>query len=343
MSGAVSGSGGTEARRSGEEVFAERQMREQEESMGIRKVSLLGAVAAAAIFAAFGAGAKEAKTIGLAVANLQANFFNQIKEAVEAEGAAKGVKIITVDAKGDAATQVNQIQDLLAQNIDALIYIPAGATAAAVPVKAARAAGVPVINVDRNADGAPGDTFIATDSVNSAKEVCTWIAKQAGGKGEMLIIHGQKGTTPEVDRSKGCAEALKAFPDIKIVGQLWSEGWHQDEGFKLTQDLLQAHPEVDIVWGQADALALGAAQAVKVANPDHKIWVAGFDGDTAALTALRDGVFDVTATQQTQKMGRMAVDSAIDLVAGNKLPAEQLQGATLTTKDNVDGFIAKHP
>jgi ribose transport system substrate-binding protein len=274
--------------------------------MGFRKASLLAAVAALAIGAAFSAEAKEAKTIGLAVANLQANFFNQIKESVEAEGAAKGIKIITVDAKGDAATQVNQIQDLLAQNIDAL-------------------------------------TFIATDSVASAKQVCAWIAKQAGGKGEMLIIHGQKGTTPEVDRTKGCAEALKDFPDIKIVGQLWSEQWHQDEGFKLAQDLLQAHPKVDIIWGQADALALGAAQAVKVANPDHRIWVAGFDGDTAALTALRDGVFDVTATQQTQKMGRMAVDSAIELVEGKKLPAEQLQDATLTTKENVGGFIEKHP
>jgi ribose transport system substrate-binding protein len=311
--------------------------------MGIRKVSLFAAVAGAALAAAFAASAKEAKTIGLAVANLQANFFNQIKESAEAEGDAKGVKIITVDAKGDAATQVNQIQDLLAQNIDALIYIPAGATAAAVPVKAARAAGVPVINVDRNADGAPGDTFIATDSVDSAKEVCTWIAKQAGGKGDMLIIHGQKGTTPEVDRTKGCAEALKDFPGIKIVGQLWSDQWHQDEGFKLAQDLLQAHPTVSIIWGQADALALGAAQAVKVANPDHKIWVAGFDGDTAALTALKNGVFDVTATQQTQKMGHMAVDAAIDLVAGKKLPPVQLQDATLTTKENVDGFIAKHP
>ena len=133
--------------------------------MGIRKFSLLSAVAAIALLPALGADAKEAKKVGLAVANLQANFFNQIKELVEAEGAAKGVKVITVDAKGDAATQVNQIQDLLAQNIDALIYIPAGATAASVPVKAARAAGVPVINIDRNADGAPGDTFIATDSV----------------------------------------------------------------------------------------------------------------------------------------------------------------------------------
>ncbi len=311
--------------------------------MGSRKLSLLAAVAAVALLPAFGSDAKEAKKVGLAVANLQANFFNQIKQSVEASGAEKGIQVITVDAKGDAATQVSQIQDLLAQNIDALIYIPAGATAAAVPVKAAKAAGIPVVNIDRNADGAPGDTFIATDSVASARQVCDWIAKQAGGKGEMLIIHGQKGTTPEVDRTKGCGEALSKYPDIKVVGELWSQIWSQDEGFKLTADLLQAHPKANIIFGQADALALGAAQAVKVANPDHRIWVAGFDGDTAALTALKDGVFDVTATQQTQKMGRMGLDAAIVLVEGKKLPPEQLQDATLTTKDNVDSFIAKHP
>ena len=310
--------------------------------MTIRRSVLMAAVAAFALTAG-AAQAKDAKVIGLAVANLQANFFNQIKQSVEAYGGEKGLKVITVDAKGDAATQVSQIQDLLAQNIDALIYIPAGATAAAVPVKAARAANVPVVNIDRNAEGAPGDTFIATDSVTSARQVCDYIAKQAGGKGEMVIIHGQKGTTPEVDRSKGCAEALKNYPDVKVVGELWSEQWHQDEGFKLAQDLLQSHPKVSIIFGQADALALGAAQAVKVANPDHRIWVAGFDGDTAALEALKNGVFDVTATQQTQKMGRMGVDAAIELVAGKKLPAEQLQDATLTTKDNVAGFIAKHP
>ncbi len=287
--------------------------------------------------------AKEAKTLGLAVANLQADFFNQIKQSVETYGKEKGLKIITVDAKGDSATQVSQVQDLLTQNIDALIYIPAGATAASVPTKTAKAAGIPVINVDRNSEGAPGDTFIATDSVASAKAVCEYIFKQAEGKGEMLIIHGQKGTTPEVDRTKGCGEALAANPGIKVVGELWSEGWHQDEGFKLTQDLLQAHPNVTIVWGQADALALGAAQAVKVANLGRKVWVAGFDGDVAALKALKEGVFDVTATQQTQGMGRLAVDSAIKLVAGETVPAQQLQDATLTTKENVEQFIATHP
>lgn len=289
------------------------------------------------------ASAKEIKKVGLAVANLQANFFNQIKQSVEAYAKDKGIEVVTVDAKGDSATQVSQVQDLLTQGIDALIYIPAGATAAAVPTKAAKAAGVPVINVDRNADGAPGDTFIATDSVSSAKQVCDYISKQAGGKGELIIIHGQKGTTPEVDRSKGCGEALSSYPDIKVVGELWSEGWHQDEGFKLTQDLLQAHPNVSIIFAQADALALGAAQAVKVANLGSKVWVGGFDGDTAALTALKDGVFDVTATQQTMGMGRMALDAAVTIVGGGSVPAIQLQDATLTTKENVEQFIANHP
>ncbi|TCU11764.1 sugar ABC transporter substrate-binding protein [Rhizobium sullae] len=287
--------------------------------------------------------AAELKKLGLAVANLQANFFNQIKQSVEDEAKKRGIEVVTVDAKGDGPTQVNQIQDLLTQNIDALIYIPAGAAAATVPVKLAKNAGVPVVNVDRNADGAPGDTFLATDSVASAKAVCDYILKQAGGKGKMVIIHGQKGTTPEVDRSKGCAESLKANPDVKVVAEQYSNIWSQDEGFQIMQNMLQANPDVSIVFAQADALALGAAQAIKVANPSQKIVVGGFDGDTAALEALSKGVFDVTATQQTQKMGRDAVENAAKLVAGEKIPPVQLMDATLTTKENVTGFIASHP
>ncbi|OWV71714.1 sugar ABC transporter substrate-binding protein [Rhizobium sp. R339] len=287
--------------------------------------------------------AAELKKLGLAVANLQANFFNQIKQSVEAEAKKRGIEVITVDAKGDGPTQVNQIQDLLTQKIDALIYIPAGAAAATVPVKLAKNAGIPVVNVDRNAEGAPGDTFLATDSVASAKAVCDYILKEAGGKGKMVIIHGQKGTTPEVDRSKGCGESLKAYPDVKVVAEQYSNIWSQDEGFQIMQNMLQANPDISIVFAQADGLALGAAQAIKVANPSQKIVVGGFDGDTAALEALSKGVFNVTATQQTQKMGRDAVENAAKLVAGEKVPPVQLLDATLTTKENVAGFIANHP
>lgn len=285
----------------------------------------------------------EGKKIGLAVANLQADFFNQIKQSVEAYGAEKGLEVITVDAKGDAATQVNQVQDLLTQGIDAFIYIPAGAAAAAVPTRQAKQAGIPVINVDRNAEGAPGDTFIATDSVTSARQVCEYLIEQAGGEGKMVMIHGQKGTTPEIDRTQGCMEAIEAAPGVELVDEQYTQLWSQDEGFKITQDMLQANPDINIIFAQADGIALGAAQAVKVVGPEQRIYVGGFDGDVAALEALRDGVFDVTATQQTQGMGRMAVDAAIALMSGNEVPEEQLQDATLTTSENVEQFIENHP
>ena len=280
--------------------------------------------------------------IGLAVANLQADFFNEIKQSVEAEGKAKNVDVITVDAKGDAATQVSQIQDLITRGITALIYIPAGATAAGVPVRAAKAAHIPVIAVDRNAPDAPGDTFIASNSVAGAKELGDYVAKAMSGKGRIGALQGQLGTTPEIDRTKGFQEALDANPGLTIVAKQTAE-WDQAKGFAVAQDMLQRDPTINVFFGHADAMALGASQAVKGANLDHKVLIVGFDGDVAGLKAVKAGSVDATMTQQTQFMGRLALDSALKLVAHQSVPKEQLQKAVLTTKDNVDQFIAKHP
>src|SRR3954464_1417590 len=82
--------------------------------------------------------------IGLAVANLQADFFNQIKQSVTQEAAKQGVEVVVADARGDAATQVNQIEDFVTKRVDAIVYIPAGATAAGGPGKDARGANHPV-------------------------------------------------------------------------------------------------------------------------------------------------------------------------------------------------------
>nr|WP_152048404.1 substrate-binding domain-containing protein [Aureimonas psammosilenae] len=282
------------------------------------------------------------KTVGLAVANLQADFFNQIKQSVEKEGAAKGITVVTVDAGGDSATQVSQIQDLITRNVDAIIYIPAGATAASVPVQAAKKSGIPVVAVDRNPPDAPADTFIATDSVAAAEELGNFVCKQSGGNGKLAEIQGQIGTTPQIDRDAGFAKAMKNCPGIQEAAKQASNQWAQDEGFNIAQAMIQRDPEINIFWGQADALALGAAQAAKVGNLSDVI-VVGFDGDVAGLEAVQSGTLTATMTQQTQLMGRLALDSALKLAAKETVPAVQLQPATLTTKDNVAPFIAQHP
>ncbi|EBA06131.1 substrate-binding domain-containing protein [Sagittula stellata] len=306
------------------------------------KATLLAATALA-VTALSGAQAEEVKRLGLAVTNLQADYFNQIKIGVEEYAKELGIEVITVDAKNDGATQVSQVQDLLTQDIDALIYLPAGAAAATVPARLAKAQGIPVVNVDRNAEGEPGDTFIATDNAASAYEVCNHIIGLAGGEGKMIMIHGQKGTTPEVERTKGCMKAIDENPGVELVAQQWSNQWSQAEGLDISQNLLQANPDVNLIFGQADGLAMGAMQGVKVSGVEQRVYIGGFDGDTTALPVLAEGGYDATATQQVRGIGRLAVDSAIKLAAGEELPAEQLLPGFLTTPENAQQYVEEHP
>ena len=280
-------------------------------------------------------------TIGLAVANQQADFFNQIREAVQAQGKEHDVDIVLSDAGGDADRQVSQIQDFITKKVDAIIYIPAGATAAAVPIRDARAAGIPVVTVDRNPEDEPGDTFIATDSVSAAKDLGEWVVEETDGEGTLGVIQGQVGTTPEIARDEGFQEGIEGSDIVEVARQA-SDGWHQDEGFDIAKDMLEAHSDIDIFFGRADALALGAAQAARSAGRDD-ILIVGFDGDVAGLEAVRDGVLDATVTQQTQLMGQLAFDSAIKLIDGEELEAEQLQDGIVTTQENVEPFIEEHP
>lgn len=291
------------------------------------------------------ASAAGVKKIGLAVPNLQADYFNQIKLGVEGYAGKLGIEVITVDAKNDTNTQVSQVQDLLTQGIDAFIYIPAGAAAATVPTRLARREGVPVINVDREPEGEPGDTVIYGENVLSSYQVCSHLIGLKNGKGKMVIIHGQKGTTPEVQRFEGCKRAIDENPGIELVAQQWSQMWSPDEGFSIAQNMLQAHPDTQIIFGQADALAMGAAKAVEVAGLSEQIVVGGYDGDVAALESLAkcDTPFIVTATQSTQAMGVLAVNSAIAVSHDASVPARQIPNAVLTTCDNAQQFVEKHP
>lgn len=280
-------------------------------------------------------------TIGLAVPNQQSPFFVAIREWVEKEAEAEGVSIVFADAKGDSDVQVSQVQDFITQDVDAIIYIPAGATAATVPVRAAQDAGIPVVTVDRNPEGAPGDTFIATDSVASSKILGEWVVEATGGVGNLGIIQGQLGTTPEEARDEGFTAGI-AGSDIVEVARQASEAWLQDEGYDIATDMLQAHPEITIIFGRADGLALGAAQAARSAGITD-ILVVGFDGDPSGIEGVVDGTLGATIIQATTAMGKLAVQSALKLIDGETVPKEQLQEGVLATADNAEGFLTDHP
>lgn len=283
--------------------------------------------------------------IGLAVNTLRDDFQNQIKQAAEEQAKSRGATLLVADAKGDSATQVNQVQDFLTQQIDVLIYIPAGADAASVPVKAAHDAGVKVVALDRNPPDEPADTFIATDSVAAAKELGDWVVEQTGGEGKVAILQGQIGTTPEMDRDEGFNKALEAAPGLEVVAKQ-TANWAQDKAYDVATDMLQVNPDISVFFGRSDGMALGAAQAVKSAGIDPRPLIVGFDGDFAGIEAVKDGDIAATMVQQTQEMGRQSVDSACAFADGESVDELQLLDAfLLTTADSAkaDEYLEKHP
>ena len=169
------------------------------------------------------------------------------------------------------------------------------------------------------------------------------MARLLRGKGRSPSFKVNKARLPKLDRDKGFNEALEKFPDLKVVAKQPSNAWGQDEGFAIGQDMLQRFPDITVFFGRADALALGAAQAAKVANLSDKIIVVGFDGDVAGLKAVESGTLNATMTQKTQGMGKLALESALALADGKEVPKEQLQEAALTTKENVKPYIEQHP
>jgi ribose transport system substrate-binding protein len=121
--------------------------------------------------------------------------------------------------------------------------------------------------------------------------------------------------------------------------------WSADEGFSITQNILQTHPDLKIIFGQADGIAMGAAKAVEGAGLTAQVTIGGYDGDMSALEYLSkcEGPFVVTATQSTRRMGVLAVDSALAVAAGQEVPEMQVSEAVLTPCEKAGEFLANHP
>ena len=258
--------------------------------------------------------AAEVKKIGLAVANLQANFFNQIKQSVEAEAKKQ---------RHQGRHRRRQGRRRRPRSTRSRTFSPRTST------RSSTSRPAPPPRPFRSSSPRPpafrSSTSTATPTAHRAtpsspptpsrrpRPSASTSSSKAGGKGKMVIIHGQKGTTPEVDRTKGCTEALKANPDVKVVAEQYSNIWSQDEGFQIMQNMLQANPDVTIVFcARPTRLALGAAQAIKVANPSQKIWSAASTVTRRRSKRSRTASSTSPRRSRPRRWAAMAVESAVE-------------------------------
>ena len=297
---------------------------------------LLGATCALAMLTVAAAAQDAKPVIGVAVADQKSLFYVAAVDGMRAAAEAAGYELLVASANNDSREQVNQVQNLLVQEIGVLVFISQDSTAASAGVKAANAAGVPVIAVDQRPESGGGDlqTYIATDSVKAARVLCTWMFEKMGGKGEIAILQGVLGSTAEIQRSQGCNEALAEHPDIKVVATQ-SANWDENEAFKATQNILTANPELDAVFAESDAMSLGAAKAAREAGNMDMISV-GIDGFPTMFDAIREGLTQATMAQIPYPMGEMAIKDAIRVLNGEDIPVLQYQDAVMITAENVD-------
>ncbi|GGW41512.1 sugar ABC transporter substrate-binding protein [Gemmobacter lanyuensis] len=282
--------------------------------------------------------AQDKPVIGIAVADQKSLFYVAALDGMKAAAEAAGYEVAVAVANNDSREQVNQVENLLVQNIGALVFISQDSTAAAAGVKAANKAGVPVIAVDQRPESGSGElaTYIATDSVKAARDLCTWMFGQMGGKGKIAILHGVLGSTAEIQRTQGCQEALTKHPDIQVVAEQ-TANWDETEAFKATQNILTANPDLAAVFAESDAMSLGAAKAAREAGREDLISV-GIDGFPTMFDGIKEGLTQATMAQIPYKMGQMGVENAIKVLNGETIPELQYQDTVLVTAENVESI-----
>ena len=254
-----------------------------------------------------------------------------------------GWDLVYTDAAGSAAKQVSDVRSMIAQRVDVILLAPREEKPLAVAVKEAKRANIPVFLIDRNVDqklakaGEDYVAFVGSDFVKEGRicgEVC---AKVMNGNAKIIELQGTTGSSPAIDRGKGFAEAISSFPNMNIVASQ-SGDFARDKGRQVMETLLQAHPNVNIVYAHNDEMAIGAIQALELAGrqPGKDVLVVSIDGTRDALQAIIDGKMGVTV-ESSPFFGPLACDVMKRYAAGETIETwVQVQDRIFTAENAAD-------
>jgi ribose transport system substrate-binding protein len=279
-----------------------------------------------------GGGAK----IGLSISTLDNPFFVSMRSGAQQAAKDQGVQLLVADAQNDSATQQDDVQNFVTQQVDAILVNPVDPKAIVPAIQAANQANIPVLCLDRGASGGEVETLIASDNVKGGMIAGEEMLKLVGS-GNIAQLEGIPGTDPARDRGQGFEQAISAQDDVELVASQ-TANFDRAEGLNVTENILQANPDIKGIFAQNDEMALGAVRALG-GRAGSDVKVVGFDGVEDALKAIQSGKMNATVAQQPDKIGSLGVENAMkvidDKTVAKNIPVE----VKLVTKDNVSQFL----
>jgi ribose transport system substrate-binding protein len=293
---------------------------------------LAAAALAGSVALGAAAPAAQAKTIkiGLSMLTQNAPYYAALQAAVQKEAKALGAVVVTADANNQMLKQISDVEDMLSQNIDVLIMDPKDAKGLVGVTKDAAAAHVPVIIVDSSIDpSAPVLTTIQSNNAENGRLIGDWlIGKVKNQDLHIALLSGDQGNVVGEARRDGVMEGILeaqlrqiGHAGLTVVGQGWG-GWTQEGGVKAMEDLLTAHPDINMVLAENDSMALGAMRAIQDAGKADKniLIFAAADGQKEAVKLIEDGKYGATGLNDPAVIGKMATDLAVKVGNGQTPP-----------------------
>jgi len=282
--------------------------------------------------------------IGVSIAQVDDVFLAQMRDYMAAHAKElPGVQLQFEDAQGDVVRQLNQVQNFTGQGVDAIIVNPVDTAATAKMTDEATKAHIPLVYVNRRpGDGAlpPGVGYIGSDEVKAGQLQMQYLAEKMGGKGNLAIMLGLLSNNATHNRTKGVKEVLEKYPNIHVVEEQTAE-WQRNKAIDLMNNWIVSGVHIDAVAANADEMAIGAAMAINQAGmqPGKDILVAGSDGGSAGLEAIKKGELAVTVYQDNKGQARGSIDLALKMVRKEPYTAEVTIPYQLITLSNYQQFL----
>lgn len=276
-------------------------------------------------------GAAGAMTIGVAFETLQTEGWVAAWDKLQSECDRQNITMLKAVADGDANRQLEQVKNFINRRVDGIIIAPKDSKTVLPMIKAANAAGIPVVLYNRPAD--PTDakhTVIAPDNFSITKETVQHLiaeARKTGKKQKAMILIGDLGDINAVGRRDGFEAAVKEAPDaLEVVARVPTE-WNQEKALAGVQSAFQANPDIGVIFTSSDFMFPSIRSVLsnlgkwkKFNEPGH-VLLGGFDGDATAYQLMAEGYVDATGVQDLLWEAEQAVKVIVDARNGITPPA----------------------